>query len=113
MTMARPYQYVGPEVIRRRAAGAPAGVPVHSPQALEEWARRTGQQPGRDGLVAATFVVDERGVLLVADRRSEHVACAGGRAVLSAGEVFFRLTAEVAEVTNQSTGYCPEPGSWP
>jgi RNA polymerase subunit RPABC4/transcription elongation factor Spt4 len=36
--------------------------------------------------------------------------------VLSAGEMFFRLTAagpEVIEVSNQSTGYCPEPESWP
>ncbi|HKI30800.1 MAG TPA: hypothetical protein VKA46_02830 [Gemmataceae bacterium] len=52
----------------------------------------------------------------MADRRSEHVACAGGKLVLSAGEMFFRLSAsgvQVVEVTNQSTGYCPEPESWP
>ncbi|MEU6730442.1 hypothetical protein ABZ917_42625 [Nonomuraea wenchangensis] len=29
------------------------------------------------------------GVLLLAPRRSEHVACAGGRPVLSAGEISF------------------------
>ena len=34
----------------------------------------------------------------------------------SAGEMFFLLTAagvQVAEVSNQSTGFCPEPESWP
>jgi hypothetical protein len=27
--------------------------------------------------------------------------------------MFFLLTASGAEATNQSTGYCPEPESWP
>src|SRR6185503_7650273 len=63
---------------------------------------------------AATFVVDREGVLRLADRRSEHVACAGGEEVLSAGEIFFAgRGAEVVEVSNLSTGYCPEPSSWP
>jgi hypothetical protein len=77
------------------------------------WARRADE--GQEE-VAATFVIDEGGGLLLADRRSEHVACAGGRPVLSAGEMFFAVEGdrvEVAEVSNQSTGYCPEPGSWP
>jgi hypothetical protein len=63
-----------------------------------------------------TFVVDEQGSLLVADRRSEHVACSGGRPVLSAGEMFFSVSdvgIEVVGVSNQSTGFCPEPESWP
>jgi hypothetical protein len=36
--------------------------------------------------------------------------------VLSAGEMFFLVRdggIEVAEVSNHSTGYCPEPESWP
>jgi hypothetical protein len=110
------YRYVGPEEIRQRAATAAAGVPLHSSRCLREWVIRTGQQPGRDGVIAATFVVDEQGVLRLADRRSEHVACAAGGPVLSAGEMFFLLSASgalVLEVTNQSTGYCPEPESWP
>jgi hypothetical protein len=64
----------------------------------------------------ATFVIDLNGDLLVADRRSEHVACAGGGPVLSAGEMFFLVEedrVEVTDVSNQSTGYCPEPSSWP
>jgi len=40
--------------------------------------------------------------------------------VLAAGEIFFALHAAgdddaivVAEISNQSTGYCPDPTSWP
>jgi hypothetical protein len=36
--------------------------------------------------------------------------------VLSAGELYFLVRdegVEVAEASNQSTGYCPEPASWP
>ncbi|MEO1373723.1 MAG: hypothetical protein AAFW70_05230 [Cyanobacteria bacterium J06635_10] len=40
------------------------------------------------------------------DRHSEHIACAGGKSVLSAGEVFFQKS------TNQSTGFCPKGKSW-
>jgi hypothetical protein len=60
-------------------------------------------------------VIDETGTLRVADRSSERVACAGGRPVESAGEIGFRVGksgAEITTVTNQSTGFCPEPGSW-
>jgi hypothetical protein len=62
-----------------------------------------------------TFVVDDQGVLRVGDRHSEHVACAGGAPVLAAGEMTFRLAGRsisAVGVTNQSTGYCPEPESW-
>lgn len=114
--MARLYHYVGPQDIRERAATAPAGLLVRSTDDIRAWAHRAGQQPDRRGLIAVTFVVDEQGFLRVADRRSEHVACSGGGPVLSAGEMFFRLSSagvEVVEVTNQSTGYCPEPESWP
>jgi hypothetical protein len=107
---------VGPEDIRRRAAGSPGGAPITSAADLAGWVRRTGQEPNSAGLVAVTFVVDEQGRLLVADRRSEHVACSSGRAVLSAGELFLAHSEagwRVVEVTNQSTGFCPEPESWP
>jgi hypothetical protein len=113
----RLYSYVGPADIKARVAGRPAGMRIATAADLLAWARRlTGQFPGSDGLVAATFVIDEHGSLLVADRRSEHVACAGGGPVLSAGEMFFRIEGgriELVEVSNQSTGFCPEPGSWP
>lgn len=63
-----------------------------------------------------TFVVGLDGILRLAPRRSEHVVCAGGEAVLGAGEMSFRdesgrWTAD--EVSNQSTGYCPDTRSWP
>jgi hypothetical protein len=115
-TVTTPYSYVGPEEIRAKAIGCATGTRIASPGDVLAWARRTGQVPGPDGLIAATFVVDAGGDLLVADRRSEHVACAGGGPVLSAGEIFFCIAergAEAAEVSNQSTGYCPEPESWP
>jgi len=63
-----------------------------------------------------TFVVGVAGGLRLAPRRSEHVACSGGRPVLSAGEITFARQDTgwtVTEVSNQSTGYCPEPSSWP
>ncbi|MFE0103495.1 hypothetical protein [Streptomyces sp. NPDC059009] len=63
-----------------------------------------------------TFVVGLDGALRLAPRRSEHVACAGGADVLSAGEMSFRADGarwRVDEVSNQSTGYCPDTASWP
>src|SRR5262249_31051208 len=76
----------------------------------------TCQKPGPGGLLAATFVIDDQEGLRIADRRSEHVACAGSGPVRAAGELFLRVEGgevEVVEVSNQSTGYCPEPESWP
>jgi hypothetical protein len=63
-----------------------------------------------------TFVVALDGVLRLAPRRSEHIALAGGQDVLAAGEMTFASTGarwRLAEVTNQSTGYCPDPDCWP
>lgn len=114
--MERMYRYVGPEEVRRRAAGSPGGVLIDSPDALDAWARQTRQVADAAGRVAATFVVDAAGRLRVADRRSEHVACAGGEAVQAAGEMFFANEEgswRVAEVSNHSTGYCPEAANWP
>jgi hypothetical protein len=112
--MTRLYDYVGPGEIRFRSAGRPSGTKVGSARELAAWVH-SAEEAGPDGLVAATFVIDAGGWWLLADRRSEHVACAGGGPALSAGEMFFRLGegVEVAEVSNQSTGFCPEPESWP
>jgi len=108
------YRYVGPKQIAERIGPEPTGVSIGSPEDVSTWVRDAAQELNA-GLVIATFVVDAGGVLLVADRRSEHVACAGGYPVRSAGEITFAVgrTVEVAEVSNQSTGYCPEPASWP
>jgi hypothetical protein len=111
--MPRPYDYVGPAAIKARVAGRPAGTRITSFADILAWVRQAHEG---QGLVAATFVIDEKGSLLLADRHSEHVACAGGGPVLSAGEMFFLVEGnriEVAEASNQSTGFCPEPESWP
>jgi hypothetical protein len=113
--MTQLYPYIGPAAIQARVAGRPAGTRILSAADLLAWVRHTPEHPGPGGLVAATFVI-ENGDLLLADRCSEHVACAGGKPVLSAGELVLRVEGdgvEVAEASNLSTGYCPEPASWP
>jgi hypothetical protein len=107
------YRYVGPRQIAERASSQPTGLPIRSSDDVREWVRSTGQELSA-GCVIATFVVDITGTLMIADRRSEHVACAGQQPVLSAGEITFALgrTVEIVAVSNQSTGYCPEPESW-
>ncbi|GAA4145632.1 hypothetical protein [Actinomadura keratinilytica] len=106
------YEYVGPEKIARRVDGV-AGRPVRSPADLEE---RLAERRGECDEPFA-FVVDVAGTLLLAPRRSEHVACAGGRPVLAAGEIAFAADGggrrAAAGITNQSTGYCPDAGCRP
>lgn len=105
------YEYVGPDEIKARVVADGPGAEVRSHSDLEQWLSSTGEQD----VVTCTFVIDLRGVLRIADRHSEHVACAGGAPVQSAGEMTFarhRGGWEVDAVTNQSTGYCPEPESW-
>ncbi|WP_375773143.1 hypothetical protein NR798_20380 [Archangium gephyra] len=105
------YTYVGPEEIRRSVASFPAGTSIVSMSGLETWLTANP-----DALAeGATYVVDLQGRLRLAPRRSEHVACAGGEEVLAAGEIRFRRASgqlTVAEVSNQSTGYCPDTDCW-
>ena len=107
------YSYVGPREIAARVQPDRLGAPVRSADDVRVWIESTAQDLSR-GAVIATFIIDESGVLRIADRRSEHVACAGGRPVQAAGEMTFSVgpTIEVSEVSNQSTGYCPEPSSF-
>ncbi|GAA2631541.1 hypothetical protein SMC26_22550 [Actinomadura fulvescens] len=59
--------------------------------------------------------VDATMTLVLAPQRSEHVACAGGGPVMGVGEVTFargRGQWLVYEISNQSTGYCPDVTSW-
>ncbi|MBV6623649.1 MAG: hypothetical protein KI793_12060 [Rivularia sp. (in: Bacteria)] len=109
------YKYVGAEEIRETTAHLPPGSRILSINHIDNWIRETKQQVDVWGLIAATFVIDCEGYLRIADRHSEHIACAGGKPVLSAGEIFFQKfnnDLEVAEITNQSTGFCSEPESW-
>lgn len=104
------YRYSGPHDLLATVTADTAGRVIDSPEDLADLI--TG---ARDPHEPFTFVVDLAGRLLLADRHSEHVACAAGGRVRSAGEISFRRTAEVwavAEVTNQSTGYSPEPSPW-
>jgi len=106
------YHYVGPDEIRRAVAGDPSGTSIRTATDLIAWATTQDEWCG-DSLIA-TFVVSSDRTLRVAPRRSEHVACALGGSVLAAGELTVCLVPEleITEVTNQSTGYCPEPSCW-
>jgi hypothetical protein len=79
-------------------------VPIKNADDLQDWIKATGQRP--DSQFVATYIIDKDGLLLIADRRSEHVACAGGKPVASADEMTFLVEGnqlEVIEVSNQST----------
>ncbi|MFD7462481.1 MULTISPECIES: hypothetical protein [unclassified Streptomyces] len=109
----RRYGYVGPPHLLRTVRPGTAGHAVHAAADLDACAAERG---GAELAEPFTFVVTPDGLLRLAPRRSEHVACAGGGDVLAAGEIAFRRVAgrwTVTEVSNQSTGYCPDPGSWP
>ena len=111
--MPRLYDYVGPPEIRDSALSQPSGVPISSRSELANWLRSAEAERDSNGSLTATFIVDGNGLLCLAPRRSEHVACAAGGPVLSAGEITFSESDEVLEISNQSTGFCPEPESWP
>jgi hypothetical protein len=108
------YRYVGPKPLLERLGSLSSGFAIHKADDVRAWIRTLSPRAAA-GSVTATFVVNAAGELLLADRRSEHVACAHGEPVLAAGEMTFLIgdTIEVLEVTNQSTGYCPEPACWP
>ena len=109
--MPRTYRYVGPADIAKQAQADIVRLAPHSPRDVRDWELARGQSR-----LELTYVVDVAGDLVLSDRRSEHVACARGQRVLAAGELVLCLTpaaVAVEAVTNQSTGYCPEPGCWP
>lgn len=114
----REYTYVGPAAIAEAVSENDQGRVIASVRDALTWLDGRGTGPGRGvrGELVVTFVIDTGGRLRIAERRSEHVACAGGEHVLSAGEMTFardRDGVEVVAVSNQSTGYCPESSSWP
>jgi hypothetical protein len=109
------YSYIGPENHLLLSKTASGGKIIRQSNDVANWSHATHQVPNRVGLIPATFVIDLDKNLRLADRRSEHVACAQGKEVLSAGEIFFAIDGEdieVIEISNQSTGYCPDPDSW-
>jgi hypothetical protein len=111
----RLYRYVGPEEIRKQVIGHADRSCINSWADLKAWVEKAEPNPRRRDYVPVTFIVDEANRLWIADRRSEHVACAAGGSVLAAGELVVSSdgkSIEVVEATNQSTGYCPEPDCW-
>nr|WTB32323.1 hypothetical protein OG781_25135 [Streptomyces sp. NBC_00830] len=106
------YRYVGPAALRGLVRADGGGQRMRSPGDFAEWVLARADEELSEPF---TFVVDSAGVLRLASRRSEHVVCAGGEAVLGAGEISFREESgrwAVDEVSNQSTGYCPDVSSW-
>lgn len=104
----RAFPYIGPPQILGESRGSSKGTLIASREAAVAWFAAHGREESGQ----ATYVVDLTGALLVAPRRSEHVACAGGEPVLAAGELRFDTTGAVVEVANNSTGYCPREDCW-
>jgi hypothetical protein len=110
--MTEAYPYVGDDALRSTETERRC---IRQPQDVTRWITETDQKR-TGGHIVATFIIDTNELLWIADRRSEHVTCAVGQDVLSAGEMTFAAEGdriEVAEITNQSLGYCPRPESWP
>ncbi|MES9511328.1 hypothetical protein ABWJ92_33840 [Streptomyces sp. NPDC000609] len=82
----RCYRYVGPvdleAVVRPGSGGCRIGSPT-------DFGVRVAERSAAEPAEPFTFVIGVDGVLLLAPRRSEHVVCAGGGVVLSAGEISF------------------------
>ncbi|MDT0484186.1 hypothetical protein [Streptomyces doebereineriae] len=108
----RVYGYVGPPELRSTVRPDSEGRIIRSAADLDAWLSGRGPAETSEPF---TFVVALDGLLRLAPRRSEHVACAGGADVTAAGEMGFARAAgrwAVHEVTNHSTGYCPDLDSW-
>ncbi|MCX4823875.1 hypothetical protein OG883_29175 [Streptomyces sp. NBC_01142] len=108
----RRYGYVGPAEIRAAVRPGSEGRVIRTLDDFEAWA---SDQAVDELAEPFTYVVDGDGDLRLAPRRSEHVACAGRGAVLGAGEIAFSRGGvgwAICEVSNQSTGYCPDLDSW-
>ncbi|MGI5405260.1 hypothetical protein ACQEV9_00560 [Streptomyces chartreusis] len=108
----RRYRYVGPVELKATVRPGDGGRRTASAADFGDW---IVEQSAAELAEPFTFVVGMDGVLRLAPRRSEHVTCAGGAMVLGAGEISFMREADrwtVNEVSNQSTGYCPDISSW-
>ncbi|MFD5632875.1 hypothetical protein ACFWJM_01815 [Streptomyces sp. NPDC127077] len=109
----RRYRYVGPAELKGAVRPGDCGFRISSAADFDRW---IAERSTTELAEPFTFVVGMDGALRLAPRRSEHVACADGDTVLSAGEIGFVREADrwaVSEVSNQSTGYCPDISTWP
>ncbi|MFJ5608273.1 hypothetical protein ACIQCJ_02610 [Streptomyces sp. NPDC093221] len=108
----RLYEYVGPPELKARVVSGDEGQRIRTSEDLSRWLSTQGLEESAEPF---TFVVGVDGLLRLAPRRSEHVSCSGAQPVLSAGEMTFAQTLGewvVTEISNQSTGYCPDLASW-
>lgn len=111
----RLYSYVGPNSIQELLDDPAQRFQLQSADDVLRWITETGQDIQEDR-ATATFIIDENNRMWIADQRSEHVVCARGQRILSAGEITFEVSkgnVEAVQISNQSTGYCPDPDSWP
>lgn len=109
------YQYIGPKEILQQVKPEKVGTIIKSKFDIKNWINTANQELDSNDEITATFVIDLSGNLRVNDRRSEHVVCANGKNILSAGEITFEIYKQkvlISQITNQSTGYCPSPKSW-
>ncbi len=114
MKNAEPYFYVGSKEIAERVDKQYEGHKITQISDIQQWIENDHQTIENESLIA-TFIINLQEELVISDRHSEHVMCAGGRNVLAAGEITFSFEKEtifVSEISNQSTGYCPKPASW-
>lgn len=110
------YTYVGPDSIRATARFDTPRHAVVDAAELLSWVSAHLGFSRRDHQITLTYVVRPPNLLFVADRHSEHVACARGEMVLTAGEITFERHGSdlrLLDTSNLSTGYCPESISWP
>lgn len=115
MPKQRIYPYIGTSEIQDTLITNSHRLHVQSSDDVIRWIMQTKQPREADGSVITTFIIDTACQLWINDRHSVHVHCAAGQSVLSAGEMTFAIsndTVEIVAITNQSTGYCPEPESW-
>lgn len=106
----RLFGFAGNADLLRESRNSPGGHLAATPADLTHALAALGVSGKREA--SFTYTVDTRGILRLADLRSEHVDCASGEPVTAAGEVTLLLTrtgCEAIEANNRSTGYCPEP----
>ncbi|RKZ79532.1 MAG: hypothetical protein DRR19_24825 [Candidatus Parabeggiatoa sp. nov. 1] len=85
------YRYVGPDDLRELISPDNCGTPIQRPQDILNWIKWINPKRQHHDEVIATFIINTDGFLCLADRHTEHLVCAGGCAVLSAGEMTFSI----------------------
>lgn len=110
------YEYIGPKEILEIIEEKYQGRVIETSEEIFDWIIENHSKPKKDDIIICTFIINLENKLVIADRHSEHVQCANGKNVRSAGEIGFQVDNQkrinVFSITNQSTGYCPSAKSW-